>query len=183
VIYLELFWTFFKIGLFTFGGGYAMIPMIQSVIANRGWLSIESIIDFIAVSESTPGPFSINIATFVGMKIAGIGGSVVTTAGVALPSAIIMMILCRFFTSFGENYYVSSVLKWLRFAVVGLIASATITIFSSVIFPEGHLDILAVGIFGVMLVLKFFFLKKAHPVVHLLIGAALGILVYGVWGA
>lgn len=85
MINLYLFLTFFKIGLFTFGGGYAMIPMIQQDILSHGWLTQQQLIDFIAISESTPGPFAVNIATFVGMSQSGVAGAVCATLGVVLP--------------------------------------------------------------------------------------------------
>ena len=89
----ELFVTFFQIGLFTFGGGYAMIPMIQDAVMRKGWMTEQELIDFIAVSESTPGPFAINIATYVGAETQGILGSVCATFGVVLPSFVIILII------------------------------------------------------------------------------------------
>ena len=85
MIYLDLFWTFFKIGLFTFGGGYAMLPLIQAEVAAHGWLTTEQLLDFVAVSESTPGPFAVNIATYVGSRLGGVPGGACATLGVALP--------------------------------------------------------------------------------------------------
>lgn len=90
MIYLELFFTFFKIGLFTFGGGYAMIPMIQQSVVAKGWLTVDEVMSFVGIAESTPGPFAINIATFVGMSQSGILGAVCTTLGVVMPSFIII---------------------------------------------------------------------------------------------
>ena len=87
MIYLELFWTFLKIGAFTFGGGYAMLPLIQAEVLSHGWMDASSLVDFIAVSESTPGPFAINIATFVGTSQGGVLGGVVATFSVVLPAA------------------------------------------------------------------------------------------------
>ena len=93
--YLTLFWTFFKIGLFTFGGGYAMLPLIQQYVLGFGWLSEEELVNFVAVSESTPGPFAINIATYVGSSQAGVLGAFFTTLGVVLPSFIIIFIVAK----------------------------------------------------------------------------------------
>ncbi len=95
MIFLDLFWTFFKIGLFTFGGGYAMLPLIQAEVAAHGWLSTESLLNFVAVSESTPGPFAVNIATYIGSEMGGIPGAACATLGVALPSFIIILIGAR----------------------------------------------------------------------------------------
>ena len=93
MIYLKLFLSFFKIGLFTFGGGYAMIPLIQETVLNNNWMGLEKLIDFIAISESTPGPFAINMATFIGTTKGGFIGAVFSTLGVVLPSFIIILIV------------------------------------------------------------------------------------------
>ena len=95
MIYLELFLTFFMIGLFTFGGGYAMLPLIQEQVIGKGWMTSEQIVDFIAVSESTPGPFAVNRATFIGTQMGGVLGAVCATLGVVLPSFIIILIVAK----------------------------------------------------------------------------------------
>ena len=95
MILWELFYNFFKIGLFTFGGGYAMIPMITEVVVEKGWLDLHSVVDFIAVSESTPGPFAINIATFVGSHMGGFPGAVLATLGVVLPSFLMILVVAK----------------------------------------------------------------------------------------
>ena len=100
MIFLELFWTFFKIGAFTFGGGYAMLPLIQESVSAKGWLAMEELVDFVAVSESTPGPFAINIATYVGMETGGVFGAVCATLGVVMPSFIVILIVARFYQKF-----------------------------------------------------------------------------------
>ena len=94
---IKLFITFFKIGLFTFGGGYAMLPMIQEQVQTNGWITSRELVDFIAVSESTPGPFAINISTYIGMEKAGIPGALCATVGVALPSFLIIIFLAKIF--------------------------------------------------------------------------------------
>ena len=93
MILLELFLTFLKIGAFTFGGGYAMIPIIQSEVLSRNWLSPSALVDFLAVSEGTPGPFSVNVATYVGERTAAIPGAIMATLGLALPSFVIILII------------------------------------------------------------------------------------------
>ena len=95
MIYLELFLTFLKIGAFTFGGGYAMLPLIQDAVLQNKWSTQEEIIDFIAVSESTPGPFAINMATYVGSQTGGVLGAVCATLGVVLPSFIVILIIAK----------------------------------------------------------------------------------------
>ena len=103
MIYIVLFLTFFKIGAFTFGGGYAMLPLIQEEVLKKAWLSQQEIIDFIAVSESTPGPFAVNMATFIGSQTGGILGAVCATLGVVLPSFIIILIVAKCFEVFGTS--------------------------------------------------------------------------------
>ena len=100
MIFLELFWTFFKIGAFTFGGGYAMLPLIQEAVLSKGWAAPEALINFIAVSESTPGPFAINMATYIGAEQGGILGAFCATLGVVTPSFIIILLVAKFFDKF-----------------------------------------------------------------------------------
>ena len=107
MILLDLFWTFFKIGLFTFGGGYAMLPLIQAAVADHGWLSTEALLNFVAVSESTPGPFAVNIATYIGSEMGGIPGAACATLGVALPSFLIILIVARCYERFRASRIVS----------------------------------------------------------------------------
>ena len=104
MIYLELFIEFFLIGAFTFGGGYAMLPLIQQVVLEKGWLSQEQLIDFIAIAESTPGPLAINMSTFVGVRLGGLLGAMMATLGVVLPSFIIITIVAKCFEAFRKRY-------------------------------------------------------------------------------
>ena len=120
----KLFYTFFKIGVFTFGGGYAMIPLITEDIMKNGWVdNINTLTDFIGISESTPGPFAVNIATFIGFEQAGILGAIAATLGVALPSVIIIIIIAKAFSKFQTNKYVVGFLKGVRPTIVGIIFS------------------------------------------------------------
>ena len=125
---LKLFWTFFKIGLFTFGGGYAMIPMIIEETKQFNVLDENEIIDFIAISESTPGPFAINIATFIGYSQEGILGALVTTLGVALPSFIIILLLVNIIEKVKDNRFFKSIIKTVMPLVIGLILSTVLDI-------------------------------------------------------
>ena len=121
----ELFWTFFKIGMLTFGGGYAMIAQIrETVVARKGWLTEDELIEVIAVAESTPGPIAINMATFVGYKQKGLRGSLAATAGVVLPSLVLISILSRFLDVFMANRYVAYAFDGIRCAVAFLILKA-----------------------------------------------------------
>ncbi len=187
MIFLELFLTFFKIGLFTFGGGYAMLPLIQAEVINRNWIPAEDLVNFIAVSESTPGPFAINIATYIGSQLGGeygiigtVFGSFCATLGVVLPSFIVILIVARIFEKFKENKIVKGCMSGLKPAVVGLIGAAILSVFKTVFFADGYtLDVfgnvsfyVSLGIFAVMTVLAF---KKAHPIIIICSSAIVGI--------
>lgn len=181
MIYLELFLTFFRIGLFTFGGGYAMLPLIQDAVLQNAWLSEEAIVNFIAVSESTPGPFAINIATYVGIETGGILGAVCATLGVVLPSFIVILIVAKVYKKFQESKTVKGCMTGLRPTVIGLIASAVLNIGATVFFPDGFAfaDLnfynmavsLVIAVIGILLIFK----KKIHPILLIVISAVLGI--------
>lgn len=124
---IKLFLTFFKIGLFSFGGGYAMLPLIkQEVVDINGWMTSESFTNIIGISQVTPGPLAINTATYVGYKTAGIIGSVCSTLGVTLPSVIIILVIAKLLMRHGNNKYADGILKYIRLCAVGLIAAAAI---------------------------------------------------------
>lgn len=136
MIYLRLFYTFFTIGLFTFGGGYAMLPLIQQRVLENGWLTMEELTNFVAVSESTPGPFAVNISTYVGAETAGVLGSLCATLGVVLPSFLVILVVARLYVKFKESRIVSGAMYGLRAAVVGLLASALWGMLPTVFFHE-----------------------------------------------
>jgi chromate transporter len=121
MIYWELFWEFFKIGLFTFGGGYAMIPLLKDAVLGHNWLSEEMFYDFIGVTESTPGPIAVNMATYVGSTQAGIPGALLATFGVVLPSYIIILLVASILKKFLKNIYVQHFLEGLKPVVLGFI--------------------------------------------------------------
>ena len=177
---LELFWTFFKIGAFTFGGGYAMIALIQAEAAAHGWMTMEQLINFVAVSESTPGPLAVNMATFVGMQTGGVIGALACTLGVVLPSFIVILIVAKCFDKFKDNPIKNGCMSGLKPAVVGLIAAALLKLGGQVFFPKG-ISLAAfgdaqfwisVGIFALAAFLAF---KKKHPILLICISAVLGI--------
>ena len=123
----QLFTTFFKIGLFTFGGGYAMIPLIQrEVIKKRGWIDEKDFLDMLVLAQSTPGPIAVNTAVFVGYKTAGTMGAIATTLGTVLPSFIVILLLALFFSEVRENRYVDAAFRAMRPAVVALIVAPLI---------------------------------------------------------
>ncbi|MBS7297542.1 MAG: chromate transporter [Eubacteriales bacterium] len=179
-IYLIIFLTFFKIGLFTFGGGYAMLPLIQEEVLTRGWVENADLINFIAVSESTPGPFAINMATYIGNTMGGFLGALSATLGVVTPSFVVILFVANVFEKFKTNKIVSGCMTGLKPAVIGLIGAAVISVAETVfvagkeygaIFADARFYISA-AIFAVMTVLAF---KKVHPIVIIIISAVIGI--------
>ena len=125
-IYWDSFRTFFKIGIFTLGGGYAMIPLIEEEVVNKKqWVSKDEMLDLIAIAQSCPGVFAINIATFIGYKLNKVRGAIATTVGTALPSFLIILAIAIFFSQFKDNRYVAAMFRGIRPAVVALIAVPT----------------------------------------------------------
>lgn len=180
MIFLELFWTFFKIGLFTFGGGYAMLPLIQAEVQAHGWIEIEALLNFVAVSESTPGPFAINMATYVGCEMGGIFGAFCATFGVVLPSFVIILIVAKCYEKFKTNRIVAGCMAGLKPAVIGLMGAAVISIATTVFFSSGVSaavlsapeTYVSLATFALMTVLAF---KKAHPILIVCLSAVIGI--------
>ena len=154
-----------------------MLPLIQSEVIAHGWLSMDELINFIAVSESTPGPFAVNISTYIGMMTGGPAGAFCATLGVILPSVIVILIVARFYERFKESRLVAGAMAGLRPTVVGLIAAALLSVGQDVFFPEGFaLSVslyVSLAIFLLMTVLAF---RKKHPILLILLSAGLGIL-------
>lgn len=169
---LDIFITFFRIGMFSFGGGYAMLPLLESeVIDIRGWLTAAEFIDIIAIAEMTPGPIAVNSATFVGYRVAGTFGSVIATLGVVLPSLIIMITILIFINRFKNSNYIDWIFKGIRPIILGLITSAAISIaFSSIVDFKSVL--IAIGIFYAVAI------RKINPITAIIIAGGLGILLY-----
>ena len=128
MIYLQLFWEFFKTGLFAVGGGMATLPFLYDISARTGWFTTAQLADMIAVSESTPGPIGVNMATFVGFTTAGIPGAVIATLGLATPEVIIILIIARVLAAFRQNKYVDAAFYGLRPCSLGLIAAAGVLV-------------------------------------------------------
>ena len=182
MIYLELFYTFFKIGLFTFGGGYAMLPLIQEAVMEKAWIGGEEFINFIAVSESTPGPFAINMSTYVGAEVAGGFGAMCATLGVVVPSFVIILLVARCFDKFRNHKVVAGCMSGLKPAVIGLIGAALVSIGQTVFFPNGFSWDLFGGApiyisLALFVVMSFLAFKKVHPIVIVCISAVIGIIV------
>lgn len=166
-ILLKLFWAFFQIGLFSIGGGYAAMPLIQEqVITQNHWMSVSEFTDLITISQMTPGPIAINSASFVGIRIAGIGGAIVATVGCVLPSLVIVLLLAFIYYRYRKLTVIQGILDGLRPAVVGLIASAGLSILilafwngNPVSFSLPDIDWIAVVLFAFCL----FVLRKWKP--------------------
>ncbi len=179
-IYIKLFLTFFEIGLFTFGGGYAMLPLIEEKAISNNWLQPTELINFIAVSESTPGPFAINISTYVGTETAGIVGALFATIGVVTPSFIIILIVAKFYEKFRSSRIMSGCMSGLKPAVIGLIGAAALSVGKGVFFLSGFsisvftdtTFYISIAIFALMLFLEA---KKLHPIIIICLSAAIGI--------
>ena len=173
MIFVELFLTFFKIGLFTFGGGYAMLPLIQSEVLEHGWITAEELVDFIAVSESTPGPFAINISTYVGIMTGGIPGALCATLGVVLPSFLVILIVAHFYEKFKESKTVKGCMSGLKPAVIGLITAAILSVGKTVFNGNVTEMIISAVLFAAM---SYLSIKKVHPILIITISATVGIL-------
>lgn len=172
-IYIQLFISFFKIGLFGFGGGYAIISLIQSEIEYYGWLTPSEFTDIIAISQMTPGPIGINSATYVGYVASGtVFGSVVATFAIVLPSFIIMLTLVKFFFIMHGNKYITYTFAALRPLVIGLIASAAILLMNR----ENFVDYKSVLIFIAVFLLSF--ILKFHPILLIVLAGLVGVILY-----
>lgn len=192
MVYLELLWIFFKIGLFSIGGGYAMLPLINSELVAYGLMTPLEVADIVAVSQITPGPFAINAATFAGVKVGGIFGGIVATLAVALPSLIIATLLARYFFKFEDNIIVRRAMWGLRPVVTGLIAAAAAAMAlpallgvesaAAIRWPSllSGIDIPSISI---ALVSGFTIIRlKVSPILVILAAGALGVVLFGVLG-
>ena len=187
MIFLRLFWEFFKTGLFAVGGGMATIPFLSEMAERTGWFSQTMLADMIAVGESTPGPIGVNTATYVGYTVAGIPGGLVATFGLVLPSFLIILIVAAFLKAFRTNKYVERVFYGIRPASVGMIGAACVAVMRLCLVDMeafaaggGLRDLLnwkGLALFAVIWVLTNFVkrTKKLHPVIFIACSAAVGI--------
>ncbi|WP_027108237.1 chromate transporter [Lacticigenium naphthae] len=184
MILVDLLISFFQVGLFSFGGGYAALPLIQEqIIYKRGWMTAQEFVDVLTLSEMTPGPIAINAATFVGNRVAGIPGGIVATIGVTLPSVFIVLLLATLYFKFQNLSLVQGVIQGLRPAVVALIGSAGLSIFLTALFGEGKFPIefsqinwISVLLFSISIGL----LRKTRfgPIQIMLFSGVAGLLIY-----
>ena len=181
-IYLLLFLEFFKMGALTFGGGYAMIPFIEETVLSHGWMTTRELVDFIAISESTPGAFAVNISTYIGSEVGGILGALCATVGLVLPPFIVIILIAKIYDRFKRSAIVQGAMLGLKSTVVGLIGATVLSVGIEIFFSEGiNFDVLKtanfdvpLGIFAVSLFLLLY--KKLNPILIIAISAALGII-------
>ena len=182
MIYLQLFYTFFKIGLFGFGGGYAMLSMIQGEVVTRyDWVSTQEFTDIVAISQSTPGPIGINAATYVGFTATGsIWGSVIATFAVVLPSFILMLTISKFCLKYQKHPAVEAVFSGLRPAVVGLLASAALVLMNVENFGSPTDDTYTFVISIIIFLVAFIGTKKYHanPILMIIACGIAGLILY-----
>ena len=196
--FLRLFCVFFKIGLFTIGGGHAMIPLIMQDVVQAGWLTEEILIDFIAISESTPGPFAVNIATYTGTTVGqtllgggfwpGLLGSLCATVGVVTPSLIIIILVVKLFSKAMKKPAVKEVFTGVRSSVAGLLLSVFTSLFLTVILGMSSVwengaefDFIGFVIFAILMAVSFVKIKgkSLHPIIIVVLSGVLGLLMYG----
>ena len=189
MVLLDLFLTFFIIGAVSFGGGYGMIPLIRSLVVEKGWLTLEGVSNIIAISETTPGPIAVNMATYIGSTVGGFFGSLLATLGVILPAFIIMLIIVKILKNFKDNRYVQAFLNGVKPIVIALVLSVGVmmmikcfyTNFGSFnttpIFDFVSLGLMA-GLIVLKLVYKKFLNKNLSPIMMIVFSAAMGILIF-----
>jgi chromate transporter len=173
MIYIELFWSFFTIGLFGFGGGYSILSLIQhEVVDIQGWLTIADFTNIVAISQVTPGPIAINCATYVGYTATNsILGSAVATVAVSLPSLFIMILISRFIVTFRTNVYVSAALSTLKPAIIGLIASAALLLSN----PANFIDYMSFIIFALVFIAAYL---RVNPIILVFLSGLAGYIWY-----
>lgn len=183
MICLTLFLEFFKIGLFCFGGAFGMIPLIEETVLRYGWLSQSQFYDFVGVCESTPGPIAVNMATYVGSTQGGLLGSIAATAGVVLPSFLIILLIASVLKNFTDNRYFKGFLKGVKPVIIGLILSTGTILLARCVgyvsMAEFHTDWVSVIVFSLLTAIyfgaKYLFRKKLSSISLILISALLGI--------
>lgn len=187
MIYLELFLAFLEVGMFSFGGAYGAIPLIRDVVLSHGWLTDESLTYMIAVSESTPGPIMVNLATYVGNTQAGMLGAAVATFGVVLPSFCCILLITAVLKNLTKNKYFQAVLAGLKPCVIGIIlATGSYMIVTNCIImgSEISVDLQAILILTILLVIMFAYQKlmkkKLSPIMLIMVSALVGIAVCGI---
>lgn len=184
--YLQMYWIFFKVGLFTIGGGLAAIPLLQEEVVSRGWITATEFTDMIAVSESTPGPIGVNVATYIGFSQYGVLGSIIATIGLVTPSVIIIMIIAKFILHYREKPVVKHVFDVLRPIVTGiiLVAAARIATITLIDIESFEISNDIIDLFNILPIIMFFaFLYatnkwKHHPIFYIAIAGIIGAFIF-----
>lgn len=180
MIYLLLFLEFFKIGLFSFGGGYGMLPLMEETVVGRQWITSSQFFDFVGVAESTPGPIAINMATFIGASQAGIAGSACATLGVVMPSFIIILLIAAVLKNLTDNPYFAGFMKGVKPVVTGLILSTGVLLLLRSAVAEMQIRWFSLLVFGAVAAASWlsqkFRKKKLTAVPIILISAGIGVL-------
>ena len=187
MMYLDLFLGFLKVGCFAFGGAYGAIPLIQDVVMSYGWINDEMFTYFVAVSESTPGPIMVNLATYIGSQQGGLLGAILATLGVVLPSFIIILVLTALLKTFLKNPYVQAVIHGIKPCIIGVVlATGVYMIFKNCFLKNGvfALDLVSFTITVALFVVSYVYKKKnknqLSPILLIVISAAMGVIAYGV---
>ncbi|MBR2131844.1 MAG: chromate transporter [Oscillospiraceae bacterium] len=187
MIYLDLFLGFLKVGCFAFGGAYGAIPLIRDVVMSYGWLNDEMLSYMIAVSESTPGPIMVNLATYIGSSQAGFLGAVIATLAVVLPSFLIILLVTAFLKTALKNKYVQAVLRGLKPCVIGIVLATGVYMvlgncFGTISAIKINMQAIVITVLlaASMFEYKHFAKKKLSPILLIVISAATGIIVYGI---
>ena len=179
MIYLRLFYEFFKTGLFAVGGGMATLPFLYDISDRTGWFTHAQLADMVAVSESTPGPIGVNMATYVGFLTGGVGGAVVATLGLVTPSIIVILLVSAFLQRFRDSKYVNGAFYGLRPASTAMILAAGVLVVKATFLPNGFatLDWRLLALAAVLLVLTNAVkqTKKLHPIVFIFASAVVGV--------
>lgn len=188
MIFIRLFYEFFKAGLFAIGGGMATLPFLYNISDKTGWFTYGQLADMVAISESTPGPIGVNMATYVGFTTAGIPGAVVATVGLITPSIIIILIIAGFLKSFKDSKYVQNAFYGLRPASTGLIAAACLSVFTLIMFNKEAYELSGdlmklISLPNILLLIVLYYFtavckktKGLHPVVFIAASAVIGII-------
>jgi chromate transporter len=181
MIYLKLFWDFFRVSCFTFGGAYGAIPLIRDMVLGNGWIGEERFAYMIAVSESTPGPIMVNMATYIGSDQAGFFGSLLATFGVVLPAYLVILLIVSILQNAIKNKYVQAVLQGLKPCVTGIVLATGLYMVIHNVLP-GNVDLPALCITAVLVAIMVLYpkitKKKLSPIALILCSAVLGILVF-----
>ena len=187
MIYLKLFWDFFKVSCFTFGGAYGAIPLIRDMVLNNGWISEEQLAYMIAVSESTPGPIMVNLATYIGNDQAGFWGSLIATVGVVMPAYLVILLVLGILKNTIENKYVQAVLRGLKPCVVGIVLATGSYMVLHNCLPmtsENFADLRSILLTGSLAAAMAFYhhitKKTLSPIALICVSAVLGMVFYGI---